>query len=227
METIIKNKLNTKAMIEEKVNLDISKWMSYKRENIQPHIQEIVSNILAKQGVKPEDAIYRGGFGMKEDYERLLATGSDYEDCHCVLQIDGKEQKVAATYASPFGRLGYKPWVRGFDPLYWALRGHGCKEQEGFNPVNVIVMFRKENTIPLGCESFEFSDLFAFKSITPSVDNIAAIAVLEFDKALYKKLRDEADAKYFAKPAPTKEECEKLFRELRAGLEELSRKAKI
>jgi len=150
-------------MIEIKLDFDLEKLRSYDRNIIQPYAQNTIRKSLKKHRINPKDCVFRGGFGRTEDIQRLKDTGSDYEKFLARIQ----KTEGAAIYASLFEYLGTEPWIRGLDPLYWALKGHNGVE---FNPVNVLAAFWKNNLIIPDC-----SDIYIFKSITPSKDNLAAL----------------------------------------------------
>ncbi len=152
-------------------HFDILKWKTTTQSIIQPHIQELLRQTVEE----PEHCFYRGGFGRIEDYERLIRTGSDYENA--TITING--QVRAAVYASPFQRVGREPWCRGFDPLYWALSGHSYGST--WNLVNCIVAYHSSKM-----DSYQRSDIISFKSEKPSHLSIEAILILEFDKSVEK-----------------------------------------
>lgn len=153
-------------MIEQKIDFDLEKWRSYDRKIIQPYAKDIIRKSFKKHKINPKECVFRGGFGRAEDLQRLKETGSDYKE----LIGTTKDQKLegAITYASLFKNIGCEPWVRGLDPLYWALRGHNGKE---FNPVNVLAAFWKDRLIG-------FDDVWFFKTKIPSKDNLAALIYL-------------------------------------------------
>ncbi len=146
--------------------LDITKWRSFSRKIIQPHIHQILSECLND----PENCWYRGGFGRKIDYNRMLRTGSDYLSAHATVE----GVKRAAVYASPLERVGSEPWCRGFDPLYWALSGHSSGEN--WNPINCLVAYSLSKIDILT------SEVILFESEQPLQDSIEAVILLEFDK---------------------------------------------
>jgi len=148
---------------------DIDKWNSCKQEIIRSHISEILKSVLSN----PENFYYRGGFGREKDYLRLLKTGSDYGRA----TIKTPEGNRAAACASPYEKVGEEPWCRGLDPLYWALRGHGFENINGWNTINCLVAY------PLGRVHLIEGDIIAFDSERPNPKSIEAIIHLDFDKS--------------------------------------------
>lgn len=189
-------------MLQKTVDFDLRKWASYDQGIIQPYIHEIIKDTLKEVNLEPDKALYRGGFGQKEDLERLLRTGSDYETFSVNLP---DSQKAAGIYAVPLEYVGSEPWCRGLDPLFWALKGHliqtnkstfqkywsaisGLFNKEGrWNPLNTLVAYRKSEmvTIPI-------SDIIAFKNLQPTPDAVAAVINLNlrYKKEVTKMSRD-------------------------------------
>ncbi|HIH23683.1 TPA: hypothetical protein HA251_01475 [Candidatus Woesearchaeota archaeon] len=150
------------------VPFDLQKWSSCETSIVQPYTHGLIRQTLATQGVCSEnDVIYRGGFGRLDDFDRLVATGTDYDSA---IVADGDWRGHHAVYASPLERVAQEPWCRGFDPLYWALKGH--RHGTAYNPVNAIVAYRMDAMVHIG------SDIYAFKNRVPTTDAIATILLL-------------------------------------------------
>lgn len=201
-------------MLQKTVDFDLRKWASYERGTIQPYVHSIISEILAGVGLSPDEALYRGGFGRKEDLERLLKTGSDYES----FRIDVEGKKAAALYAVPIGRVGSEPWCRGLDPLYWALKGHSAKAGENdwkraflkycplvpdffskngrWNPLNALIAYRRSELICL-----PGSDVAAFRNAEPSPDALAAVIMLNLQYKKEVRRMNKASEKEWKKEA--------------------------
>ncbi|MDO8623433.1 MAG: hypothetical protein Q7R52_04245 [archaeon] len=149
----------------ETKKFDILKWNTC-LPTIQQHIQKLLSQTVDN----PENFFYRGGFGQREDFDRLLKTGSDYESATVTIHNTAR----AAVYASSFERVGNEPWCRGLDPLYWALIGH--PKNTRWNLINCIVAYS------LSQMDIYAPDVLLFKSEKPSPESIEAVLILEFDK---------------------------------------------
>ncbi|MBI4153726.1 hypothetical protein HY501_00155 [Candidatus Woesearchaeota archaeon] len=165
-------------MIDIRIPFDLQKYASCS-DGFKEYIQTAVKYSLQQHGISHREVVFRGGFGRKEDLERLIVTGSDYEDATIRLIHQGKEVRAAATFATSFERLGREPWARGLDPIYWAIKGHAFHKPRKvngrkYNPVSVLAAFWTEKVEVRTCE------VAAFKSINPSPDNIAALLYLDF-----------------------------------------------
>lgn len=154
-------------MRRERLSFDIDLWSSCS-SGIYEHIHELIASVISE----PNSFFYRGGFGRREDYKRLLRTGSDYEDATVVLDYGIRR---SAVYATSFERVGKEPWCRGLDPLFWALLGHRGKD-ENWNPVNALVVYSPEYVQPITGE------IVAFSQEKPTSDSIERILLLDFDK---------------------------------------------
>ena len=161
-------------MIELTVQFDIEKWRSYEPKIITPYFQDLLRQELSQHHISADKVVFRGGFGRQQDLARCVEKGTDYEASKAMkLRVEGATRE--GLYASEFDRLGKEPWVRGLDPLYWALKGHANGNE--FNPVNALAVFWKDKLIRI-----PYSDIYAFKSVNPSIENVAALIHLKFEK---------------------------------------------
>ncbi|MBW3023072.1 hypothetical protein KY308_03130 [Candidatus Woesearchaeota archaeon] len=179
-------------MIIIKAHFDIEKWESGRRSVVQPYIQDLVRKELVLYGIHPDSVVYRGGFGRAKAVMRLGERGTDYSESSAI-KIKHEGVMKEAIYASLFDRLGSSPRERGIDPLYWAIKGH--PDDSGYNPESALALFWKSKLIPN-----KNSDVFAFKSVEPSVNNVAAVIFLKFEKqSLEKRVSEKPSRSKFKK----------------------------
>lgn len=152
-------------MLEKTVEFDLRKWLTYNQNVVQPYVHALLQKIISPLSL--DQILWRGGFGRIEDVQRVLHTGSDYENQLLINDIPG-------VYAVPTGRVGREPWCRGLDPLYWALRGRGHGADDGWNIVNVLVGYHRDEM-----KEYPMSDLVTFKKGEPTTEAVATVITLD------------------------------------------------